>query len=64
MTEVETRQCQCAGARSSNDAYTNQSQAHTSHAPDQPCPNEFQTTFAPERPEIVYCERCYQAEVV
>lgn len=31
---------------------------------DQPCLNEFQTTYAPERPEIVYCERCYQQEVV
>jgi hypothetical protein len=27
------------------------------------CPNEFKTSFAPERPEIVYCEKCYQAEV-
>jgi len=28
------------------------------------CTNEFQTSYAPERPEIVYCEQCYQAEVV
>ena len=27
------------------------------------CPNEFETSYAPERPEIVYCEKCYQAEV-
>ncbi len=27
------------------------------------CPNEFQTPYAPDRPEIVYCEQCYQAEV-
>jgi len=27
------------------------------------CPNEFETSYAPERPEIVYCERCYQGEV-
>ena len=27
------------------------------------CENEFETTYAPERPEIVYCERCYQQEV-
>ena len=31
---------------------------------DQPCPNEFETTYAPERPEIVYCEKCYLKEVV
>lgn len=29
-----------------------------------PCPNEFETTYAPERPEIIYCESCYQKEVV
>jgi len=27
------------------------------------CPNEFETSYAPERPEIVYCEKCYQQEV-
>ncbi len=27
------------------------------------CENIFQTPYAPERPEIVYCERCYQQEV-
>jgi hypothetical protein len=24
------------------------------------CPNEFETTYAPDRPERVYCETCYQ----
>ena len=27
------------------------------------CTNEFKTSYAPDRPEIVYCERCYQQEV-
>jgi hypothetical protein len=27
------------------------------------CNNEFETSYAPERPEIVYCESCYQKEV-
>ena len=27
------------------------------------CPNEFETSYSPERPEIVYCESCYQNEV-
>ena len=27
------------------------------------CEVEFETSYAPERPEIVYCEKCYQAEV-
>lgn len=27
------------------------------------CENEFETAYAPDRPEIVYCEKCYQQEV-
>ena len=27
------------------------------------CSNEFETSYAPDRPEIVYCEECYQKEV-
>ncbi len=27
------------------------------------CPNEFETSYAPDRPEIVHCEKCYQAEI-
>ena len=27
------------------------------------CTNEFQTTYAPERPEVIYCESHYQQEV-
>jgi hypothetical protein len=27
------------------------------------CTNEFETSYAPKRPEIIYCERCYQQEV-
>ncbi len=27
------------------------------------CQNEFETPYAPDRPEIIYCEKCYQAEV-
>jgi len=28
------------------------------------CANEFETSYAPDRPEIVYCEQCYQNELV
>ncbi len=28
------------------------------------CPNEFETTYAPDRTEKVYCESCYQKEVL
>lgn len=27
------------------------------------CTNEFETSYSPDRPEIVYCENCYQKEV-
>jgi len=27
------------------------------------CSNEFETSYAPDRPETVYCEQCYQQEV-
>ena len=29
----------------------------------QKCPNKFETSYSPDRPEIVYCETCYQQEV-
>jgi hypothetical protein len=28
------------------------------------CEVEFETSYAPERPEIIYCEKCYQQEVI
>lgn len=28
-----------------------------------PCPNKFETSYSSDRPEIVYCEQCYNAEV-
>jgi len=34
------------------------------HDHDGKCPNEFETSYAPNRPEIVYCESCYQKEVI
>jgi len=42
------RQCMCD---KSNHDHTNR------------CPNEFETSYALDRPEIVYCEACYQKEV-
>lgn len=33
------------------------------HGHDGRCPNEFETSYAPDRPETIYCERCYQKEV-
>ncbi|MDA2921932.1 hypothetical protein MYX07_01560 [Patescibacteria group bacterium AH-259-L07] len=55
------RTCQCAGEKSDNKVYQNTIKHF--HGTDH-CPNEFETTYAPERKEIVYCEKCYQSEVV
>ncbi len=55
------RKCTCVGQKSENGTYTNT--AIHFHG-DNPCPNKFETSYAPERPEIVYCESCYNSEVV
>jgi predicted Zn finger-like uncharacterized protein len=55
------RRCMCTGARTGAEKYTNTAK-HFHGAT--PCPNGFKTPYAPERPEIVYCEQCYQHEVV
>src|SRR3989338_3170990 len=57
------RKCQCTGETSEYEVYQNTAD-HIHHTKDQPCQNEFETTYAPERPEIVYCEECYLREVV
>ena len=56
------RACHCAGEKSENGVYANTG-THPSHPKGEPCPNEFETSYAPERPEIVYCEQCYNAEI-
>ena len=55
------RKCQCAGVKSENGVYTNQVKHQHN---DNYCPSEFETSYAPDRPEIIYCEQCYNAEVV
>lgn len=54
------RPCMCGGTASQNGLYENL--ANHPHGAD-PCPNEFETSYVPERPEIVYCEVCYQSEI-
>lgn len=36
----------------------------TGHNHEGKCKNEFETTYAPDRPEKVYCESCYQKSVL
>jgi len=50
------RQCMC-------DYETRENSVRHQHHPTGRCPNEFETSYTPDRPEIVYCEQCYNAEV-
>jgi hypothetical protein len=36
---------------------------YTRNCMNEGCQNQFETTYAPDRPEIVYCKECYQKEV-
>lgn len=55
------RKCQCGGVKSENGVYAN-TVTH-SHG-DKSCLNEFETSYSPDREETIYCEACYQKEVV
>ncbi len=57
---MNKRKCMCAGERSENGVYKNG--VKHSHGMER-CLNEFETSYAPGRPEIVYCEQCYNSEV-
>jgi len=71
------RRCCCNGASRGMDHASREAESHTSHGPwsvyqnmvahfhgETPCLNEFETSYAPERVEVVYCEQCYNAEIV
>ena len=61
------RKCMCNGSTSSpnNNSSIHQYNNTVIHTHGiEPCPNEFETTYSPDRPEIVYCESCYNSEVV
>jgi len=55
------RKCQCAGREDDSKKYKNT--VEHPHHKDKHCPNEFETSYAPDRKEIVYCEECYLKEV-
>lgn len=59
-TQLIPRSCKCAGDTAEENPYRNT--ARHFHG-DSHCSNEFETPFSIDRPEIVYCEQCYQAEV-
>lgn len=53
--KLHKRRCMCDHKNYEND------QEHK-HG-DKPCPNKFETTYAPNRKEIIYCKSCYQREI-
>jgi hypothetical protein len=57
--KLYSRKCMCAGAVAGGGYKNVAAHFHGEAA----CPNEFETSYAPERPEIIYCEQCYQAEM-
>jgi hypothetical protein len=52
---LHRRKCMCDGKQGYSNTRTH---AHGS----EPCPVEFETTFPPSKPEIIYCDTCYKAE--
>ena len=73
------RECMCRGRHGANGGstvlsgspskdkgqmtYSNANLPHPPHKNTEPCLNRFETSYAPDRPEIIYCEECYQHEI-
>lgn len=55
------KKCQCVGVGDDSGIYKNIA-GHFHKA--SRCTNEFKTSYAPDKPEIIYCETCYQSEVL
>lgn len=58
--KLSQRQCMCNGQKDTTSTYANQ-QEHKHK--EKKCSNTFQTSYSPDRKEIVYCKECYQKEV-
>ena len=70
--ELWKRKCMCSGPTATNDSPrdktrgkqpTTYNNTATHRHGTIPCTEEFETSYSPERKEIVYCENCYNAEV-
>jgi hypothetical protein len=59
--ELYDEACMCAGAESKDKIYTNLGMH--SHG-DSPCANTFKTGYKPNQGDLIYCEQCYQQEVL
>jgi hypothetical protein len=58
---LQESSCHCTGIGSKKGTYTNSSKHFHGDAT---CPNKLRTSYSSEKPEIVYCEQCYNAEVI
>ncbi len=59
--KLGSRKCDCGGEQSKNGIYKNTvDHFHEGNV----CPNEFQTAYSPQKPEMLYCQQCYNAEVI
>ena len=58
--QLYERVCMCAGISDQTSKYKNTVKHF--HG-DGSCKEKFKTGYSPDRPEIVYCEKCYQQEV-
>jgi len=55
------RKCMCNGSNDITNTYKNTS-SHTHK--DSLCREKFKTGYSPDKSEIIYCESCYQQEVI
>ncbi len=55
------RICECKGSEAAKNGYKNTT-LHQHGAGK--CGMEIKTPYSPDRPELVYCEQCYQAEII
>jgi hypothetical protein len=55
------RKCMCNETNLKNGKYQNTIKHFHGEGP---CPNKFETAIADGREEIIYCEKCYQAEFI
>lgn len=58
------RACQCNRPTTEDQRQTTCTNTSKHAHGEAPYLNEFETSYAPERKEIVYCESCYQAEII
>ncbi len=55
------RTCECQGGGPAKNGYKNTVLHDHGNSP---CGNRVMTPYAPDRPDLIYCEECYQKEIV